>query len=169
MQNAHPIPQQKRSFTIAVIGVGTPAGSRLARSFALAGNRVQLSDADPDAAARVRGEILRADGGADAETLSCERTSCWEADIIVIAEYLPSRSRVIDRIRDVATGKIVLAAGRAAESAAQLRARLPHARIVSLADANVTLSSGDDEARTIVRQLLDAGERAARRRPTKAA
>lgn len=169
MRHTTAIPQAGRIRTIAVIGAGTPAGSTLSVLFALARNRVLLSDPAPEAAARVRKEILAADSAADVEILPCERTSCWEADLIVFAMTLASRSHALDRIRDVATGKIVLAAGAAAESGPALRARLPHARLVTLTGNHIVLASGDDEARQTVERLIDAGERALRRRKASAA
>jgi hypothetical protein len=68
----------------------------------------------------------------------------------------------LDRIREVSTGKIVLAAGIASGHAATLCARLPHARIVTLVGTEIVPAREDADARDTVRRLLAAGERALR-------
>jgi predicted dinucleotide-binding enzyme len=169
MQKTNTQTDRTRTQTAAVIGAATPLGSRTAILLALAGCRVLLADHDQAGSAGTLEEILRIAPGSDAEVLPCERNSCWEADIIVIASGLTSRSRVLDRIRDVATGKIVLAVGSAAESGPALHARMPHARLVRMTGSKPILGSDDAEARETVARLLDAGDRALRQRRSRAA
>jgi NAD(P)-dependent dehydrogenase (short-subunit alcohol dehydrogenase family) len=169
MQHSNTQTDRTRTQTAAVIGAATPLGSRTALLLALAGCHVLLSDHDQAGSAGTLEEILRIAPGADVELLPCERTSCWEADIIVIASGITSRSRILDRIRDVATGKIVLAVGSAAESGPALHARMPHARLVRMTGTKPVLGSDDAEARETIARLLDAGDRALRHRKAQAA
>lgn len=143
--------------TVAIIGAGEPDGSILALMFARAGCRLLLSDRDPQRARGVLSEIRRSNPAPDAEVLECARISSWEADIIVVAAPFAAREEVIEKIREVANGKIV-AAVVSSRSAADLYARaLPHSRFVGLSCAGpgYTLSSEDKDALETVRLLMD--------------
>jgi len=142
--------------TVAIIGAGEPDGAILALMFARAECRLLLSDKDPQRARGVLSEIRRANARPDAEILECARTSCWEADIIVVATPSRSRDEVIEKIREVSTGKIV-AAVVSSRSAGDLYARaLPHSRSIRLscAGSGYTLSGDDDDAIETVRRLM---------------
>jgi predicted dinucleotide-binding enzyme len=149
--------------TVAIIGAGEPDGSILSLLFARSESRLLLSDKDPQRARGVLTELRRTNAQAEAEILDCARTSCWEADIIVIATPSSSRDEVLEKIREVSTGKIV-AAVVSSRSAGDLYARsLPHSRFVRLVCAGYgyTLSGDDEDALETVRRLMDRSGSAA--------
>jgi len=56
---------------------------------------------------KIRG-IKRNNPGAQVEIVDCVKEGCWEADIIVLAIASHEMEEVIEKIREVATQKIVL-------------------------------------------------------------
>ncbi len=145
--------------TVAIIGADEPDGRILALAFANAGCRILLSDKVPQRAHALLSELRRANAQTDAEILDCARTSCWEADIIIVASPFASRDEVIAKIREVSTGKIVAAVVSSSSAARQYARSLPHSRFVSLASAGAgyVLTGDDDEALDALRRLLEAG------------
>lgn len=143
--------------TIALLGAGSPAGAALARTFARTGHRVLLSDADCARARKVHAEILREHPRADAESLDCARISCWEADVIAVVLPQAGLGDLLERVRDVATGKIVLMVGPSGRSTDQLATALPHSTIVRMSAVGGKPTAEIPEAAETVRRLLDPG------------
>ena len=71
---------------------------------------------------------------AEVEFTSCERDGCWEADIIVITQPEKISSDLLERIKEVATQKIVLAVyeNKKKLDNSILQLVLPHSKVVLL-------------------------------------
>ncbi|HKK44752.1 MAG TPA: NAD(P)-binding domain-containing protein [Balneolaceae bacterium] len=94
--------------TIAVIGAGGNMGSAIAKSMAAGNYRLLLFDQTPQQLGSLKDEILQAHPEADVALMDCPHESCWEADIIILAVPHGSEKEIADKIKDVATQKIVI-------------------------------------------------------------
>lgn len=101
------------------------------------------------------------DPAAEIEFLSCERDGCWEADMIMLLNPDVSSCSLVEKIREVATQKIVLVASEEKEVAGKpdLRELLPWSKVVEVTfnttDKELTFCSKDAEAKTTVQQLFE--------------
>lgn len=94
--------------TIAIIGAGGNMGSAIAKSIAGGNYRLLLFDRSPEQSGIIAEEILQAYPGAEVEPMDCARDCSWEADIIILAVPHGAGKGIADKIRDVATQKIVI-------------------------------------------------------------
>jgi len=94
--------------TIAVIGAGGNTGSAIAKSMGAGNYRLLLFDRTPQQLGSLKDEILEAHPEADIELMDCPHESSWEADIIILAVTRRSEKEIADKIKDVATQKIVI-------------------------------------------------------------
>lgn len=70
---------------------------------------------------------------AEVEFIICEHDGCWEADIIVITQPELISTALLERIKEVATQKIVLAISKnKKELTSRLQQVLPHSKVVLL-------------------------------------
>jgi predicted dinucleotide-binding enzyme len=93
--------------TIAIIGATGSMGSAIARS--LAGKyRLLLMSSDEAKLVDLQSALNKSRSQADVFTLSCAREASWEADIIIVATPYAAEREVAEKIREVATGKIVI-------------------------------------------------------------
>jgi 8-hydroxy-5-deazaflavin:NADPH oxidoreductase len=93
--------------TIAIVGATGNMGSAIAKSLASKGNyRLLLMANDQDKLVELKQQLEKS--GAEAFAMSCAREASWEADIIIIATPYEAEKEVAKKIREVATGKIVI-------------------------------------------------------------
>lgn len=84
---------------------------------------------------------------AEIEFINCEKEGCWEADIITFTDFSYIEPELVQRIREVATQKVVLAVSEGNEGKessgkiSELRELLPHSHVFQ-----VVLDSGKMEA-----------------------
>ncbi len=99
---------------------------------------------------------------AEVEFLSCKRDGCWEADMIVLVDPDTSSASLVEKIKEVATQKIVLVAseGKTIKDEPDLRELLPWSKIVEIklntAEKDFSLCSNDPEAKAEVKRLFEA-------------
>lgn len=129
--------------TIAIIGANGLIGSALAKSLARGPYRLLLFDKEAAELSILAEEILTVHAGAEVEAIGCPVDASWEADIIIpVVSYLAQQA-VADKIRQVATGKVVISitnpvnAARSglltapySSAAEELQKLLPHSRVV---------------------------------------
>lgn len=94
--------------TIAIIGAGGNMGSAIAKSIAGGNYRLLLFDRKPEQLGELHEEILQTHPEAELESMNCPHESSWEADIIILAVPHGAEKELADKIRDVATQKIVI-------------------------------------------------------------
>lgn len=94
--------------TIAIIGAAGNMGSALSRSLAKVGHRLLLIDPDEKKLHQLLDSIRAATPHADMEAITCSKEASWEADIIIPAVWYSQQTEVAERIRDVASRKIVI-------------------------------------------------------------
>lgn len=118
-------------------------GSAIAKGIAGGNYRLLLFDRDPEQLDILSGEIVQSHPGADLDTMDCPHDSSWEADIIILSVPHGAEQEIAEKIRDVATQKIVisianpidgdfskLTTGPDTSAAEVLQRWLPHSRVV---------------------------------------
>ena len=108
--------------------------------------------------------LKEANNNTEVEVIECAREACWEADII-ITPY-PLQKEVIQRIKEVSVGKVVVCISRSKDAGENLQHFLPYSRVAiltmaanqKLAYGNITclVKTTDDEALETVAALLGA-------------
>jgi 8-hydroxy-5-deazaflavin:NADPH oxidoreductase len=94
--------------TIAIIGAGGNMGSAIAKSIAGGNYRLLLFDRKLEQLDSLHKEILKIHPESELEPMNCPHESTWEADIIILAVPHGAEKELADKIRDVATQKIVI-------------------------------------------------------------
>lgn len=94
--------------TIAIIGASGSMGSALSKSLAKGNYRLLLCANDLDKVKAVAADIKKSYPTAEVEAIDCTREACWEADIIIAAIPFGAEQEMADKIREVATQKIVI-------------------------------------------------------------
>jgi 8-hydroxy-5-deazaflavin:NADPH oxidoreductase len=130
--------------TIAIIGAAGNMGSAIARNLSRSSsNRLLLMGSDVQKLENLQSDIVASNPNAEADVVRCPKEASWEADIIIIAAPYQADKQIAEKIKDVATGKIVVSisnplnddfsalltpAGRSA--AEELQVLLPNSKIV---------------------------------------
>lgn len=94
--------------TIAIIGATGNMGSALAKSLANGPYRLLLFAHDKAKLENLKEEIRSATPSAEPEVVGCPVDASWEADVIIAAVPYGAEKDVAEKIRDVATQKIVV-------------------------------------------------------------
>lgn len=93
--------------TIAIVGATGNMGSAIAKSLSKSGDyRLLLMSNDQDKLVDLKLELAKSK--VEAFAVSCAREASWEADIIIVATPYEAEREVVEKIREVATGKIVI-------------------------------------------------------------
>lgn len=94
--------------TIAIIGATGNMGSAIAKTLAKGDYRLLLIGSNSEKLEALYNEIHELQPTADMETMNCAFEGCWEADIIIPAVPYKAEKEIAAKIKDVATGKIVI-------------------------------------------------------------
>ncbi len=120
--------------SIAVIGACSPIGSILSRQFHGKGFRLLLMDEDRNSLKILSRKLDRQKQGESPELYECRHEASWDSDVIWLSITEEMVPEVVERMRDVSTRKVVIAASDE-ESASALyeavRKGLPYSRVVS--------------------------------------
>ncbi len=94
--------------TIAIIGATGNMGSALSHTLAKGPYRLLLMSQNAGRLSELEAGIRKGSPTADIEGISCSREAGWEADIIIIATPYAAEKQVAEKIREVASRKIVV-------------------------------------------------------------
>jgi NADPH-dependent F420 reductase len=152
--------------TIAIIGASGNMGTAIAKSLAKGNYRLLLMSGEAGASGDLASTIKHRYNGAEVETIPCSVDASWEADIIIMAVPYSAEKAVAEKIRAVATGKIVisianpmnmeftaLATGPGTSAAEELQQLLPYSKVVK---AFNTTYAADFEQPIIDGKTVDA-------------
>lgn len=141
-------------------------GAALARSLARGPYRLLLFGRNAERLIALEGEIRSAHPESEVEAIGCPVDASWEADIIIPAVPFGAEKAVVEKIRPVATGKVVvsisnplnegydaLVTAPGSSAAEELQSLLPHAKVVK---AFNTTYAADFAAPLIAGQPVDA-------------
>ncbi len=115
--------------TIAILGATGRMGEAIAENLAKGNYRLLLKGSDKQQLDGLVDSIQQATGNPDVEAAVCDKDTCWEADIIVLA--VPHhRPEQVANIKEVANQKLVVAIEDAeAISRGLLQNLLPYSRV----------------------------------------
>ena len=130
--------------TIAIVGATGNMGSAIAKSLSIKGNyRLLLASNDLDKLVDLKLQLDKSKTGTETFTISCAREASWEADIIIVDTPYGTEKEVAEKIREVATGKVVisisnvpkrsyydLVTSRGTSAAEELQKLLPNSKVV---------------------------------------
>ena len=152
--------------TIAIIGASGNMGSAIATSLATSQYRLLLFGKEENKLKTILTEIKTANKSADAEVMACAADASWEADIIIAAVPFAAEKELAEKIRQVATGKIVISISNPlnetytglvtdsnTSSAEELQKLLPYSKIIK---AFNTTFAGDFSQPLIDGKTVDA-------------
>src|SRR5688572_4498966 len=95
--------------TIAIVGATGDMGSAIAKSLSIKGNyRLLLTSNDVDKLVDLKLQLDKSTTGTETFAISCAREASWEADIIIVDTPYGTEKEVAEKIREVATGKVVI-------------------------------------------------------------
>jgi NADPH-dependent F420 reductase len=98
----------KTKQTIAVIGATGNMGTAISRSLAKGNYRLLLFADKQDKVQALAQQIRSENASADVERIDCKVQACWEADIIIVAVPYEAEKEVAEKIREMASQKIVI-------------------------------------------------------------
>ncbi|MFE3871855.1 hypothetical protein ACFX5F_11560 [Flavobacterium sp. ZS1P70] len=93
--------------TFAIIGVSETKSLFLAKQIAKT-NQVLLFDLNAATLLEVQTQILLENPEANVEMMICPTNASWEADVIILSNYAATDTNLAEKVRKVATGKVVL-------------------------------------------------------------
>lgn len=142
----------KTKETIAIIGATGNIGASVARNLAKDRYRLVLMSSDAPALSRLKDSLSTADTRAIVDINDCAKDVAWEADIIILALPYKVEREIVEKIREVATGKIVISMSNPfdvnysdlvtspnSSAAEELQKLLPHSKVVKV--FNTTLAA----------------------------
>lgn len=94
--------------TIAIIGASGKMGSAIAKSLANGNYRLLLFANQQNKIHALANEIKKANPAADVDWVGCPFDASWEADIIIPAVKYEAERQVAEKIKEVATQKIII-------------------------------------------------------------
>jgi NADPH-dependent F420 reductase len=98
----------KTKETIAIIGATGSMGSSIASNLSKDNYRLMLMGRDDEKLRVLKESLLRGNAKGIIDTDHCAREVSWEADIIILAVPYAEEKEVAGKIREVATGKVVI-------------------------------------------------------------
>ena len=152
--------------TIAIIGASGNMGSAIAKSLAKSSYRLLLFGKEEKKLKSLFKEIKQTNRSVSVEIIGCEADASWEADIIIAAVPFGAEKELSEKIRQVATGKIVISISNPlnenytglvtdgnTSSAEELQKLLPHSKVIK---AFNTTFAGDFSQPVIDGKTVDA-------------
>lgn len=133
--------QTKR--TIAIVGASGNMGVAIAKALAKGNDRLLLISKEEEKLAALKAAITTDYPLADIEGMTCAMHGSWEADIIILAVPYEAQAEIAEKIREVASQKIVISIANPlnatydalvtnpeTSAAEELQALLPHSKVV---------------------------------------
>ena len=124
------------------------------------GHRLLLMDEAAEKLPGLKQQLQQQQPRCETDTEPCCREACWEADVIILAKAQPTLAGTLQKIKDVATTKIVVCLWQNDPLVeAEMQQQLPHSKIVflQLPAGTVTqpvISGGNKTAVEAVRNLF---------------
>lgn len=138
--------------TIAIVGATSKAGSALAKKLAFEPFRILIISQDQHRLSELEDAIKTTSPQAEVEKIDCIKEACWEADIIILAVDPVTQRDASEKIKQVATQKIVMhfidediSDILQIQSAEELKAALPYSKIFTV-NKNTVIPAGAELA-----------------------
>lgn len=122
--------------TIAIIGATGRTGAILAQSLVRQSYRLLLFSHHKEQLDKLSEQLIQLNASADFEGMGCAVDACWEADLIIVAVPNQEKKEAAQKIRQVATQKIVLDIVRSLDHSEgpgqDLRDLLPYSKVIEV-------------------------------------
>jgi predicted dinucleotide-binding enzyme len=135
--------------TIAIVGATETTGKIIAEKFSSLPYRLLLISNDSNELQKLSEDISGKRSVAEIDTIGCVKDGCWEADIIILAVGDCDENEAVEKMKEVATQKIVVEVSDENYPAKDLQKRLPYSKLVKVSgdfDSEEIYISGEDEA-----------------------
>jgi predicted dinucleotide-binding enzyme len=139
--------------TIAIIGATGSMGSSIAKILSMHQYRIVLTGRNDEKLQALKDRLNGDDTQAIIESNACEKEVSWQADVIIMACPSAAEKEVAEKIREVATGKIVVSISNPLHvadisAAEELQKLLPHSKVAKVFDTTLAgLPSRADEGK----------------------
>jgi 8-hydroxy-5-deazaflavin:NADPH oxidoreductase len=157
--------------TIAIIDATGKRGAEIANKLSPNDYRLLLFSNDKKRLTQLLKQLKKNSVNTDADIMDCAKDGCWEADMIIL-DILPDAEKdVAEKIKEVATQKIVLSISNNEKgnlfpfkTAQELQSLLPFSKMVAAfnnTQSGETFIAGDDDeaVETVSTMLKTAGYR----------
>jgi len=94
--------------TIAIIGADQRMGAEIAKSLSKINHRLILMGKDEEALDALKSNMIETGAKAEIESNGCAKEASWEADVIIMATSYDLEKEIIEKIKEVAIGKVVI-------------------------------------------------------------
>lgn len=133
--------------TIAIVGATEKSGKEIVMKLASMPYRLLLISNQITELDRLKNDLFLMHPHAEIEALDCIKDGCWEADIIILAVPHEAIQKVAERIKEVATQKIVVDVFNTEDNSAELKKILPYSKLVGVSVdlSSEIIISGDDK------------------------
>ncbi|HEY9364826.1 MAG TPA: NADP oxidoreductase [Chitinophagaceae bacterium] len=157
--------------TIAIIDAMEKRGAEIANKLSPGDYRLLLFSNYKTRLTQLLRQLKKNSLNTDADIMDCAKDGCWEADIIILDIIPDTEKDVADKIKEVATQKIVLSISNNEKgnlfpfkTAQQLQSLLPFSKVVAAYNnpqSGETFIAGDDDesVETVSTILKTAGYR----------
>lgn len=171
--------------TIAVIGASGNMGSAISKSLSKSNDRLLLFTDKKEKVQALLNDIKESNPSADVEALECPTNASWEADVIILAVPYQAEKEIAEKIKEVATQKIVISIANplnetydglvtapGSSAAEELQKLLPHSKVIKAFNTTFAadfstpvidgkqvdafLAGNDEQALQTVSQLVSA-------------
>jgi predicted dinucleotide-binding enzyme len=135
--------------TIAIVGATEKTGKIIAEKFSSLPYRLLLISNDSNELQKLSQDISGKRPVAEIDTIDCVKDGCWEADIIILAVAHCDENEAVEKMKEVATQKIVAEVSNKNDPAKDLQKMLPYSKLVKVSgdfDSEEVDISGEDEA-----------------------
>lgn len=135
--------------TIAIVGATEKTGKIIAKKFSSLPYRLLLVSNDLNELQKLSQSILERKPVAEIDTIGCVKDGCWEADIIILSVPHCEEQDAAEKMKEVATQKIVAEVSDENYSVKDLQKILPYSNVVKVFgdfDSEEIYISGEDEA-----------------------
>ena len=132
--------------TIAIVGATEKNGKEIVMKLAPMPYRLLLISNEITELDRLKNDLSLMHPHAEIEALDCIKDGCWEADIIILAVPHEAIQEVAERIKEVATQKIVVNVFNSKDNSPELKKILPYSKLVGVAgNPPELIIHGDDK------------------------
>jgi len=118
--------------SIAIIGATEKAGSEIASKLAKDDYRLLLVSNNEKELTHLLNNINKNKPIAEIDTIGCIKDGCWEADIIILAVDSNDAKEIVEKMKEVATQKIVVQILSQQNIDTSLQHLLPYSKIVEV-------------------------------------
>lgn len=128
--------------SIAVIGVSEKRNLKVLQQLS-EHHQILLFDKNPTTLSEVYNSLLAKNRFASIEKMDCPIEASWEADIIILSDFCTNDSQIVQKIKEVATAKVVIIMENDDEFTKSINQQLsyelvfPHSKIVEVINLNL--------------------------------